>query len=242
MARTFVRSSSEYLINESAVLTAAPCTFACFFNSASITVSQALIGIGDASATNTWFLMELGGAIGGDPIRAFARESGTNGRAETTAGYSADTDHHACTVFTSTTLRAAFLDGINKGTNTDTITPSGLDRTTIGVLPRSALDNSMDGDIWEAGIWNAALSDNEVAMLANGFSPLLVRRQNLILYVPLVRDIDRDIIGGLNFSVGGTPTVSPHRRIIYPGAQILQFPPVAAVGGVANDYYYRMNQ
>jgi len=230
MARDFIRADSEYLINESAVLTSTPLTMACFFNPDAITDDYGLIGIGDASATDTWFLLAARGSVAGEPISAFTRQTGGNAIADTTTGFSAGTWQHAAAVFTSASDRAAFLNGGGKGTNTSTETPTLLDRTTIGCIPRSALDQNMDGLIAEAGIWNVALTDGEIALLAAGVSPLLVRSQNLVTYVPLVRDNDEDLIGGLTFTPGATPTVAPHPRIIYPPAQILPFPTVV-VGG-----------
>jgi len=37
--------------------------------------------------------------------------------------------------------------------------------------------------------------------------------------------------------VGGTPERVEHPRVIYPTAQILQFPPVAAAGGGLDEIY-----
>ena len=74
-----------------------------------------------------------------------------------------------------------------------------------------------DGDIAEFAVWdNTHLDQAEIESLAAGYSPLLVRLPTW--YVPLVRDADKDIVGGNSFTVGGTPTVSPHPRIIEEGS------------------------
>ena len=59
----------------------------------------------------------------------------------------------------------------------------------------------------------------------------MVRPQNLVSYTRLVRDPDNDLITGVGWTVNGTPTVEAHPPLIFPSAQILQFPPVAAAGG-----------
>lgn len=40
----------------------------------------------------------------------------------------------------------------------------------------------MEGDISEVGYWNVALTDADVAVLAKGVSPLLVRPEGLVAY------------------------------------------------------------
>ena len=61
--------------------------------------------------------------------------------------------------------------------------------------------NYCDGSLAEAAIWNAALSDAEVAALATGVSPLLVRPGSLVFYAPLARDL-LDRVGGLQLLKG----------------------------------------
>jgi hypothetical protein len=61
-----------------------------------------------------------------------------------------------------------------------------------------------------SAVWNAALTDAEVAILATGFSPKKVRPQSLVFYAPLVREV-RDLVGGVALSDTGT-TVADHPR------------------------------
>jgi hypothetical protein len=58
-----------------------------------------------------------------------------------------------------------------------------------------------DGDLAELCIWNALLTGAEIASLYRGFSPLQIRRNSLIQYIPLVRPFyDLKDSGGISAS------------------------------------------
>jgi hypothetical protein len=69
-----------------------------------------------------------------------------------------------------------------------------------------------DADIAEVGIWNAALTAEEVASLAKGMTCDKVRPQSLVYYAPLVRDLI-DAKGGLTITNNNTATVANHPRV-----------------------------
>jgi hypothetical protein len=68
------------------------------------------------------------------------------------------------------------------------------------------------GRIAEAGVWNAALTDAEIASLADGMTCDKVRPQSLVFYAPLVRDLI-DAKGGLTITNNNTATVANHPRV-----------------------------
>ena len=70
----------------------------------------------------------------------------------------------------------------------------------------------MDGKIAEVGIWNAALTAEEIASLADGMTCDKVRPQSLVFYAPLVRDLI-DYKGGLAITNTNTATVADHPRV-----------------------------
>jgi hypothetical protein len=155
------------------------------------------------------------GSEAGDPVHWRARDAGVNSDAKTTAGYSANTWHHACGVEYSSNSRAAFLDGGNKGTNAVLSTPAGLDTTSIGVALRAGGPiGYLDGMVAEVAIWSAALTDAEVAILALGYLPLAVRPQSLVAYWRLIRDTDEDIVGGYSLTAVNGPSIGAHCRVI----------------------------
>lgn len=213
MARLFDDASNEYLIKTPAILTSVPITMACWFNSNDITVSQILMAISDDAADSDYHLLATLDNIAGNPLYiATARSSAAF--AQTALGYSINTWHHACGIFAAVDDRRVYLDGGNKATNGDSRTPVSLDNTTIGILQQFTPFGHMSGLIAEAAIWNIALTDAEVLILANGYSPLFVHPQNLVAYWPLIRGLN-DRVGGYNLTATGT-IASPHCRIILP--------------------------
>jgi hypothetical protein len=217
MARYFTQSSSQYLENGNAAVTAVPLTMACWFNSIDIASAQSLITIG-SSGTSDLVALRANGNVANDPVRLYTIVGGAGISVSTTTGYSASTWHHACAVMVAPDDWFVLIDGDNKGSSSATRNLANLDTTTIGShMYSGARDYYMDGAIAEAAVWNAALSDAEAAVLAAGYSPLFVRPQNLIAYWPLIRDEDQDRVGGYDMTPAGEPTIATHvPKVIYP--------------------------
>lgn len=219
MARLFDDAATEYLEDDSAPVTAVPFTISAWFYSDDVAIAQGVVVISDKDVTAEKFELFIAGQVGGDPVRAITQGGGGVGIASSTTGYSANTWHHGCAVFNSTTSRSAFIDGGSKGTNTNSVTPSGMDRISIGRRGDASPSNYFSGRIAEAAIWNVAISDAEVAVLATGVAPPFVRPNALIFYAPLYRGRsstggdDYDIVGGLTLTDNNTVTVADHPPI-----------------------------
>ncbi|MHA2064354.1 MAG: LamG-like jellyroll fold domain-containing protein, partial [Candidatus Thorarchaeota archaeon] len=146
----------------------------------------------------------------------------------TTTAYSANVWHHACGVSIAANSRAVYIDGGSKGVDTTSGTPLGVDEMYIGTRPDG--NNYVSGMVAHVALWNAALSDTEASVLAKGYSPLLVKPQNLVCYWPLLRN-DNDIVGGYHMTAVNAPTWgSSHPPIIMPAPVFYSFPTAAAVG------------
>lgn len=209
--------SSQYLSVGSAVLTAVPLTMACWFNSDSTTTTQALVAIngnGSSGTGETRFAMVAGGALSGDPVAISAKNtSGTDGLAQTSTGYSANTWTHAAGVFTSNTSRTAYINGGNTGTNSTSVTPNSLTRTVIGASnTESGVSFYANARIAEVGIWNVALSAAEIASLADGMKCNRIRPASLVFYAPLVRNI-YDYENGVSITNNNSTPVATHTRV-----------------------------
>ena len=201
MAAGDFNGTTQYFIGGSAPVSAVPLTMACWFRSNS-TLTGAMMSLSTNGGTARYSLVSAG-TIGGDPIQAGVTNSaGTGANAVTTAGYTTGVWTHAAGVYTSTTDRAAFINGGNKGTDTTAIT-AGADRTLIGARISTTVGAFFSGRIAEVGIWNVALSDGEVASLALGFSPQQIRPESLVFYAPLVPTFI-DIVGGLALTNTGS--------------------------------------
>jgi hypothetical protein len=184
VARLFDDTNTDFLEHAGAVLTGVPITLAAWFRTDTATASQDLVCLVDKGA-NSNFRLNLGGNAAGDPVRAVVNAGGTPSLAATSTGYTVNTWHHAAAVFSATNARAAYIDGGSKGTNSDSVVPSGIDTTAIGYLPALVSQAYLSGRIAEVAIWNVALSDAEVAALARGLAPLYVQPGALVGYWPL---------------------------------------------------------
>jgi hypothetical protein len=205
--------SNQSLTMSSASVSSLPVTMACWFNSRSNSAIQVLVCITPSAASDARYFVAARGDLAGDPIHV----SGNNvsGRANSTTGYSTNTWHHACGIVESATSRTIYLDGGSSATNTVFTATANFFNQTIGAQrvnggsPPASLTNGL---IAEVGIWDVALTPEEIASLAKGMTCDKVRPQSLVFYAPLVRDLI-DAKGGLTITNNNTATVANHPRV-----------------------------
>jgi hypothetical protein len=214
MSRLFDDLSSEHLYNNNAVVSGTPLTLACFVRGNDNPASGiSAMSIADSGGDLDYHYIALSGPGGGQVGFCGSRRGGTLDYG-IAGSWTLNQWHHLGGVFASSTSRTGYLDGVGGTPNTTSITPTGLDKTGIGAIVRSTLANPFSGDIAEVAVWNIDLTDDEMAALAAGFCPLLIRPGNLVAYWPLIRGL-KDRMGGYDLTASGT-TVSPHCRVIYP--------------------------
>jgi hypothetical protein len=229
VARSFASASSQYLERTSAVVTAAPLTMSCWFNTATA-ASQMLMTLSSNNGSGfNEFDMSLSSALA---VNAGTVDGVSTSQANSTTNGTSGAWNHACAVYAAANSRAAYVNGGSKGTETTSRTPSSLIRTGIG--RRVGLNNTyMNGLIAEAAIWDVALTDAEVAVLAARACPLLVRPGNLVSYWPLIGRFspEIDLVGGLDLTVTGA-TAGDHCRIVRSG-WVARYPPLTIVTATA---------
>lgn len=213
MALDFTPNEGIYI--DSTPLSVLPLTLSIWFNADQNTISEFMFTINNNGLSNDRFCLNTHGSIGGDPVGVSWRDAGSTSLLSTTTGYSLDTWHHACGIWATTTDTRVFLDGGGKNTNVVTDKNPSVSRVSIAFL-RGYGDSLFNGSLAEGAAWSAALSDREVAALAKGYSPLLIRPQSLIIYVPMVRGDNNDLIWGQTYLNTGTPDIVPHPRVLYP--------------------------
>ena len=222
MALTFTRASSKYLRIASAAITGAPLTMACWFYPTDFTNFQILMSINNSSSAFNNFRFDYRGDSGGNPVAATAWDIGGASGGTSSAGASgASAWYHAAAVYASSTSRTAYFNGGNTGTDTASRTPSGLNDTEIGSyrFGSGAPETFFDGYQAEIAMWSAALDAGEIAALAKGFSPLLIRPQSLVYYIPGVSDIlDRK---GTTWTNNNSVGFTNHCRVIMPRRRIV---------------------
>lgn len=137
--------------------------------------------------------------------------------------------YHVAAVYVPSTSMTIYIDGAVEGSNETSIPAAIFDGTApfyIGNQFQAATGFEFIGLLAESAVWNASLSADEVASLAKGLSPIRVRPDNLVTYVPAVREV-RDLVGGFDITTNGTPAAVPHPRIIYPRRASHLFTPEA---------------
>lgn len=133
--------------------------------------------------------------------------------ASPTATIAINTPYTLTAVFTNTSLRSVFVNA-TKYTNTTSLTISAPTRFIVGAAWVDTVNGLFhNGSIAEAAVWNIALSDDDVASLAAGYTPDQVRPQSLQFYAPLIRTF-QDLRGGLAITNNGGATVATHPRVI----------------------------
>lgn len=101
--------------------------------------------------------------------------------------------------------------GINQIT-VNTLTSAITNAIVPQINGRNGANNLSTFSAAEVGIWNAALTDAEVASLAKGMTCDKVRPQSLVFYAPLIRDL-QDARGGLAITNNNGATVANHPRV-----------------------------
>jgi hypothetical protein len=209
MAYSF-NGSNQYLSASAPISgTTKPFTLASWFNSTTTAANQYLVTLCPANG-NAWGI-SAHGAVAGDPVIALHTSVL---EAKTTTGYSANTWTHACGVFSAAASRTAYVNAGSSNTTT-----GGESRVTaatniiIGSIRfNGAFSQYLNGLIAEVGIWNAALTADEIKSLSAGMTCDKVRPQSLVFYAPLVRDLI-DYKGGLTITNNNTATVANHPRV-----------------------------
>lgn len=222
MARGFDRSSDQYLMHGAGVVSGPPFTAVAWIYP--IDIGEVLYSIFSLGYSGNYYdNYQCEWRPGTPKIQIYVRNSGGYGVASTTAGPTPGQWNHVVARFSSTSAREVFLNGGNKGIGTGYRVPANLpNQTGIGCYARDPGQDWMqwNGQIAEVGIWNIALTDEEIAVLAAGYSPLFVRPQNLVAYWPLIRQgspvLNPDIVGRFNLNDYNWPTNEAHCRIRYP--------------------------
>jgi hypothetical protein len=135
-ALDFDGTNDEVLL--SSAFSTMPFSVSLWANCRQNTVNQQAFGIGSSASTNQLFAVSFRGDLPGDPIVAQMRGSDNtlNTWAVSAAGYQVNTWYHILAVFTSTTLRQIYINGVAGTQDTTAYDVQPLNRMSIGSLPR----------------------------------------------------------------------------------------------------------
>ena len=189
-------------------ITGYPLTMACWFRTTNLTTDQLLIMLSNASGSH-YFTLAFNGPTAGDPI-SVAASAGTPASVGSTTGVLANTWYHACGVFASATSRTVYLNGGSSATSTTSVAPTGITNGNFGSFLSAFV--FLPGQMANVGIWNAALTQDEVISLVRGVACSKIRPQSLNLYAPLIRNL-QDTKNGRSITNVNGATVADHPRI-----------------------------
>ena len=208
MAYLFAAGSSQHLSTASSNVSAVPMTLACWSKTSTVAVGDEVFVAVGASNGNRNVLSRFQSNIG-------ANSNGSNGNffAAVSTQLTTNTYFHIAGVFPSTSSRELFFNGVTVANNANAAgTQAAFTETLIGARRAASVGLYYTGDIAEVGIWNAALTADEIASLAKGMTCDKVRPQSLVFYAPLVRDL-QDVRGGLTITNNNGATVANHPRV-----------------------------
>jgi hypothetical protein len=168
-ALNYISANSQYhQVNTAPQIAGYPFSVIAWFNSNDTVNGQSLFWFGNGSLTNVyWGLLLYTGKV-------CANARNTSDRLDTfsSVAYSANTWNMAAGVWLSSTSRAAYLNGGNKGTGIGAANFGTCNRTAIGMYRDFSPGFPMSGKIGLAMVWNRALSDAEIRWLYREMFPM----------------------------------------------------------------------
>lgn len=197
----------QYLRRSSISLIGEPLTISAWIKLDNITALHPIFAHDDGTADS--FLLEARGTIASDPIAAMTHHLGGSWEvADTVTGYTAGIWIHVAAVFTSAILHAAYINGGSKGTDTGAESPTWVGATGYFVVGSyGALSTFAAGKIAEIAVWDAALSEAQLAQLAGGATPTTIQSGDLQAYWPLLDDAV-DVVGSYDLTAYNSPIYS----------------------------------
>jgi hypothetical protein len=213
MARTFNGSSDKVVIMAGSIFTDYPYTMATWFNTTDTGAGvNGMVGIYDNAVDTKLHALATYWDGAKRIVRATVRNVGQNSTPAGTVSVADGAWHHAVLVSSASNSHTVYTDGGDKQTDATNVDFTDVhDNTCVGFMRRTSDSNYQDGDMAEVAIWDVALDDAEIASLAAGFSPLMVRPASLLSYLPFYGRTTHatDLIRGTDATVTGT-TVASH--------------------------------
>lgn len=205
-ARLFTRASSQGYRTSTSPVSTYPVTIAAWARCRSVSSSAVFASICNTSTGNRIALAWLSG---GTVQLQFGPAAGGLTTAQT---YATDTwGHFAGRVTLSATTATGVLLTNGAQAASATVTDSGSQAwSAIGSGQRhngTSWGAYYDGDVEDLCVWAVALDDGEIASLASGVSPALIRPASLRFWMRQGETVI-DRVGGLAITADGTPTMS----------------------------------
>ena len=216
MAYQFTAASNQYFsVPDTASLDiTGAITLAAWVKSSGSYGTRGIISKYETATNNRSYALALNAS---GNISGFFSPNGTSTNVRTNTGSTVlgTNWRHVAVTFVPSTSITLYVDGATESmTNNGAPMPpsiySGAANLWIGSVSNTT--STWDGIIAEAAIYNATLTQPEIASLAKGMTCDKVRPQSLVFYAPLVRDLI-DQKGGLAITNNNGATVANHPRV-----------------------------
>lgn len=208
MARAFNGVSAR--IHGAAPVTGAPLTISAWVRFASLGgVSRAVLSLGQASGLGRVQLL-----AGASQMELFSVDAAGFSASSTAPLPSLNTWAHVAGVWIGANFRQLYVNGVAATANTTTVALPTLEVINLGArLAGGTPGLWLSGSLANVGVWNVALTADEIASLAKAISCDQIRPSALRFDPTLIREV-RDLRGGLTLTDTGT-TYAEHPRIYF---------------------------
>jgi hypothetical protein len=217
MARFIEFSLSQNLNIDACPISALPVTLVCFVKPIASTTNGVAIGLYNSASARLRIDLQVR-ATGA--VRGIVDDGTTVVFPTTTVTGSTGSWLHAALVSSSTTSHRVYINGGNSALDTTSVPNSfaSLNRIRLGMGGNTGGGARINAHLAEAAVWNVALNDQEIAALAAGTNPKLIRPENLVFYAPLYGDASPEpnlTIGGstYNLTLTNSPITKEHAPV-----------------------------
>lgn len=169
--RRFTAASTESAIVESAVVTAPPFSVYACYRRAAAGAHHVLWTVTNNTNSSRYHHLWISNVD--DPI-SVSNDNAAVGSATIATTVTANAWHRQIGTWSATNRRDVYYEGAT-ASNTTSSTPTGINRTAIGLEADLTPALYFDGDIAWVIVWNAVLSAAEISALESGAHPMRIR-------------------------------------------------------------------
>lgn len=175
-------NASAYARATTGFLTVPPFTILCVFQTSSLAATQCpWVMAASGTTSQNWRIQ-----VNTDGTVWWNCAAGSTVQAQCTNTVTLNVPQYFVGVAVSDVDRTGVLNGdfANKGTNTTSRVPTGVNRLSFGMKDDSSASNPLSGVVHYAALWGAALDDAEIKAISAGAVPSRVRPASLLSYWP----------------------------------------------------------
>jgi len=240
MARNFDGAATEILSGSwGGASNVTTLTMACWVDLDSEPASYGVMSVADASTTNNYHAILHSNTVTSGSIAAATFTSA--GFVASIGGFGALSGvTHLAGVWSGTSSRTIYADGVIGTPESSTRTPSGVDTVSIGNSADSTPVGAMNGRAMWPCVWDIALTTAEIAQLAAGVHPYLIHPESILHFWGDMHGTgtETDLIGAGDLTETGTIESAETVVLLPLGGPRFVVSEIAAAGGTTPPLFY----